>query len=284
MTTSTDPRNADQAANWNGPSGRRWVERQEEMDELLAPVSDALFAAISLSPGMRVLDIGCGSGDTSLKLGRLVAPGGHVLGLDISAPLLARARERTPPDIAADFVEGDATLHAFPPADADLLFSRFGVMFFAEPARAFANMRKGLKSAARLAFACWREPKLNPWLMLPLQSVRPLLPPTPPPDPLAPGPFAFADADRVKAILGEAGFADIGLAPVDLSLDTAHGAGLDAAVEHALEIGPASRALENQPQPVRAAAFEAMKTALRPFERSGSVPLGAAIWIVTGRA
>jgi SAM-dependent methyltransferase len=277
----TDTRNADQATSWNGLAGRRWVERQGFMDQLLAPVSAALFDTIELKPGTHVLDIGCGSGDTTLELARRVGPGGRVTGLDISAPLLARARQRAAADGPVSFVEADATLYAFAPGDADLLFSRFGVMFFADPVRAFTNMRKGLKPGARLCFACWRDPKLSPSLSLPIEVLRPLLPPQPVLDPEAPGPFAFADSQKVAHILDAAGFTGISARPVDLLFDAGVGGGLDAAVASALEIGPASRALADQPAEIRAVATAAIRTALEPFVKGDRVEMASAIWIVT---
>lgn len=277
----THERNADQVASWNGNSGRRWVERQVFMDAMFAPVNAALFAATDLAPGMTVFDIGCGSGDTTLAIAKAVSPGGHVLGLDISAPLLARARERAPAGTPVQFIEGDATVYGFRPGVGDLLFSRFGVMFFAQPVVAFANMRKGLKSGARVAFACWREGRLNPWITLPLVAARAVLPPSPPADPEAPGPFAFASEQRVRSILGEAGFSDIALKPIDMSFDTAGGGGVDAALTAALEIGPASRALDDQPAAIRDAAIAAIRVALGPHETNGRVMLDGAIWIVT---
>lgn len=273
--------NADQVASWNGTSGRHWVERQEFMDRLLAPVSREIFRAAALAPGMRVVDIGCGCGDTTLELVRQVTPGGSALGLDISAPMLARARERTPEGAAVDFVEADATVYGFAPQAADLLFSRFGVMFFAEPILAFANMRKSLKPGGRLAFACWRSPDDNPYFTLALDAANAILPPQPPLDLDAPGPFTFADADKVKRILTEAGFTAIALRPVDVMFDEGAGGGLDAAVESALQIGPAARALQNQPESVRAQAAAAIRTAMAAHETPEGVMVPGKIWIVT---
>ena len=278
----TDAGNAPQVANWNGVAGQRWVEHQKFMDRLLAPVSEALFAAIALKPGAHVIDIGCGSGDTTLDLARRVGPSGRVVGLDISAPLLRRARERAPRDAPVSFVEADATLYRFVPADADLLFSRFGVMFFADPVRAFANIRKGLKPGARLCFACWRDG--NQWASVPIEAVLPLLPPQPAADPDAPGPGAFAAEGKVARILGAAGFSDTEARAVDLVFDVGAGQGVDGAVTYMLEIGAVSRALAEQPDEVRKAAEAAIRRALAPFVKAGRVEMAAAIWIVTANA
>ena len=207
--------NADQIAYWNGVGGRRWTDRQERQDVILAPVSELLFARTAVEPGERVIDIGCGCGSTTIELARRVGPTGHVVGVDVSVPMLARARDRALPGMPIEFVEADATVYRFPRGLADLLCSRFGVMFFADPASSFANLRGALRSGGRLVFACWREPQANPWMALPLREVYKHVPDLPQSGPEDPGPFAFAQADRVRRILDQAGFSAIALVPVD---------------------------------------------------------------------
>lgn len=278
---ATDDRNAAQIAYWNGPAGERWVRRQEEQDVLLAPVAEVLLDRAAARGGEFVLDIGCGWGSTALALARRVAPGGRVLGVDVSELMLARARELAPPELPVGFARGDATAYAFEPGWADLLFSRFGVMFFADPVRSFTNMRTGLRSGARVAFACWREPRANPWLLLPLQEAYRHVPRLPEVAPEDPGAFSFADERRVRDILGRAGFAAVQLEPVGLTLDIALGAGLDAAVATAVGIGPTSRALEGQPAQLQTAATRSIRAALANHQVGSRVPLAGAIWIVT---
>ena len=281
MAPAMHERNADQSAYWNGPAGQRWTDRQETQDILLAPVLTVLFDRAGIAEGERVIDIGCGCGTTTIELARRVGPQGHVMGIDISAPMLARAREKTPADAHVDFVLADATVHRFEPAAADVLFSRFGVMFFADPALSFANMRTALRPSGRLAFACWREPRMNPWMMVALQAAYQHVPRLPSPGPDDPGPFSFASEERVRRLLSDAGFASIAMTPVDLSLDVAIGRGLDAAANGALEIGPVSRAFEGQPPEAKAAALNSIRAALAPFQKGDAVLLGASIWIVT---
>jgi ubiquinone/menaquinone biosynthesis C-methylase UbiE len=276
--------NADQIAYWNGPGGQHWTDRQQAQDTLLAPVSDILIDRASAKTGERIVDVGCGCGATSVALAQRVGATGHVLGIDISAPMLARARQLAPPVAPVEFVLADATVYPFEQASFDLLVSRFGVMFFAEPALSFTNLRGALRPSGRLTFACWREPRDNPWLMMPLQAVYQHAPKLPQLGPEDPGPFAFASEARVNRILSEAGFAGIKMERCDLSLDLAVGRGLEAAVEGALEIGPASRALAEQPPDVVAAATVSIREALTPFVRGQSVPLAASIWIVTATA
>jgi SAM-dependent methyltransferase len=276
--------NADQIAYWNGPGGQRWASRQQAQDILLAPVADVLIDRAKPRAGERVIDIGCGSGATTIAFAHEVGPSGHVLGVDVSGPMLERARQSAPKGAAIDFVLADATIYPFEPASFDLLASRFGVMFFADPAKSFANIRKALRPSGRLTFACWREPRENPWMMAPLQAVYKHVPKLPQQGPEDPGPFAFASETRVHRILGEAGFGGIAMEACPLSLDIAIGRGLEAAVQGALEIGPASRALEGQPAELREAATNSVRETLAPFVRGGTVPLAASIWIVTARA
>jgi SAM-dependent methyltransferase len=195
--------------------------------------------------------------------------------------MLARAGERLPAGIPIELQVADATTFPLPPGRFDLLFSRFGVMFFAEPARAFANLRRGLKPKGRLAFSCFRDSKLNPWMTLPLQAAYEHVPPLPKLGPEDPSPFAFASEERVHRILTEAGFSDIRMEPVDLAFDIAAGRGLETAVAATLEIGATARAVEGRPQAVRDAVAASVKKALAPYRKDLSVPLPAAIWIVT---
>ena len=276
--------NADQVAYWNGPAGQRWADRQAAQDVLLKPVADLVVARAKLKPGERVIDVGCGSGATSIAFAREVAPSGLVLGVDVSGPMLERARQAAPKDLPIDFVLADATVYPFEPASFDVLASRFGVMFFADPALSFANMRKALRPEGRLAFACWREPRENPFFMAPLQAAYKHVPKLPQLGPEDPGPFAFASEARVRRILGEAGFTGVEMEACPLSLDAAIGRGLDGAVQGALEIGPVSRALEGQPEELRKAAAASIREALTPFAKGDAVLLPASVWIVTARA
>ena len=191
--------NADQIAYWNGAGGQRWAARQPVQDILLQPIADLLIDRAGIRPGERVLDVGCGSGSTTFAFARAVGPSGHVMGIDISAPMLARAREVTPEGAPVEFVLADATIHSFAPENFDLLASRFGVMFFADPALSFANLRRAMRRSGRLAFACWREPRQNPLFMLPLQAVYQHVPKMPQVGPEDPGPFALASEARVHA-------------------------------------------------------------------------------------
>lgn len=277
-------RNADQIAYWNGPNGQRWTNRQAEQDVLLAPVTEVLIDSTAARAGERIIDVGCGCGATSIALASRVAPTGFVLGVDISGPMLSRARQLAPRGAAVDFVLADATVYPFDPEYFDLLVSRFGVMFFAEPVVSFSNLHRALRPSGRMAFVCWREPRENPWMMAPLQAIYRHVPKLPPQGPEDPGPFAFASEERVHRILGEAGFKKIEMEPVALSFDIAIGRGLEAAVQSAMQIGPGSRALDGHPPETRAAAAKSVKETLAAYVRGDSVPLPGSIWLVTARA
>lgn len=276
--------NADQIAYWNGPGGQRWADRQQAQDILLAPIAEALIDRAAPKSGERIIDVGCGSGATTIAFAQKVAPSGHVLGVDVSGPMLARARQTAPSELPVDFELADATVYPFEPKSFDLLVSRFGVMFFAAPALSFANLRRALRPSGRLAFACWREPRENPFFMTPLQAVYKHVPKLPQQGPEDPGPFSFASQARVNRILGEAGFTRIEMEPCNFALDVAIGRGLDVAVQSALEIGPAARALAEQPPEVVAAAAQSIREALATYARGETVPLPAATWIVTASA
>jgi SAM-dependent methyltransferase len=274
---------AQQIASWNGNVGDYWVARQERLDEVLEPVGAAATALAVPLRGERVPDVGCGCGATAVILAKAVGSEGHVTGLDISAPMLARARERSIGIPQIDWVLADAATHEFTPRSFDLLFSRFGVMFFGDPVAAFTNLRRGLRPGGRLTFACWRSLVENPWMHLPFRATLNHVPPPPRPEQEEPGPFSFADQDRVTRILTVAGFAAPEFTRLEVTIDLANGAGLEAAVQQATEFGAARRVLENQPDAVRAAAREAIRIALAPHVHDGTVSLPGAAWLVSSR-
>ncbi len=272
---------------WNGDVGRTWVDMQARMDVSLGPVAAALLEAAAAAPGERVLDIGCGAGDTSLALATAVLPDGHVLGVDVSAPLLDRARERAEGTTAA-FVEADAASFVTT-LRFDLIVSRFGVMFFDDPGAAFAHIHGLAEPGGRLVFACWRTPAENRWATLPIRALDGLLPAPAPGDPHAPGPFAFADAARVTGILTAAGWRDVTATPFDFAMRMGDGPDAAAmATDFALRIGPAARAIADGA--AADAAFdltEVAATLTRAFaaeQRGDAVQLSAAVWLVTARA
>jgi SAM-dependent methyltransferase len=276
-----------QVADWKGQSGERWVAYQARLDAMMAVFGQAAIEAAAPATGERVLDIGCGAGASSLALAARVGAGGHVLGVDISEPLIDRARALAPQDTPALFQVADASSTELPEGAFDILFSRFGVMFFDDPTAAFTHMRCALKPGARVAFVCWRGMAENDWVRLPMGAIKGIVPPMTPPNPEAPGPFSFGDQRRVARILTVAGFTDVAIVPFDASIPFGKGetrdAALDEAVKMTLEVGPLSRALADQPDDIRARASAAVRAAFagRPGERS--VMINGAAWIVTAR-
>ncbi len=274
--------NSEQVIDWNGEQGRGWVDHQAVLDRMIEPFGNAALQRAAARPGERVLDVGCGCGSTSLALAEAVGAHGRVLGVDISRPMLAVARRLSTahPGLPLRFAEADAS-SALLPTDHDLLFSRFGLMFFDTPAEALSHLRGTLRPGGRCAFVCWRAPRDNPWAMAPLMAVRQALGVTPPPaDPLAPGPFAFADDKRLRALLTQAGFADIAFERVDAPVHI--GASAAEAATHSLQLGPASRLARTaapDQQPMIAAAIEQALQAHTAAD--GSVSLGGSTWVVT---
>jgi ubiquinone/menaquinone biosynthesis C-methylase UbiE len=272
---------ADQVEFWNGVGGARWVSNQKRTEGMISAVADLAIERAAIKAGETVIDIGCGCGGTTVEIAKLVGPAGHVTGADVSAPILAVAAERLAGFSNAETVLADAAAYDFPPGAADLLFSRFGVMFFGDPPVAFANMKKALKPSGRVVFACWRPPNENPWMVAPLEATYKHVPPLPQLGPDDPGPFSFGKQERVTRILTEAGFNTPTFESVDLTFDLAGGRGLDAAVACALELGPSARALDGQPPEVRDAVAVSMKEFLAQFGEGDSVKMQAGIWIIS---
>ncbi len=278
---TADTLHADQVTFWTGDGGAIWMKAEARIETAIATLGDRALAAAAPRPGESVLDVGCGTGPTTRLLARAVAPSGTVLGLDLSVPMIAEAARRAAAESLTNvrFVAGDASAHAFEPASMDLLFSRFGVMFFGDPPTAFTNLRRALKPGGRLTFLCWRTFKENGWAFVPFMAGVPLLPPLPRPAPDEPGPFAFGDPARVTGILTAAGFAGITIEPIDELQALATG-GLDEAVTQATEMGPLARLLRDTPDDLRAKVADAVRAALAPHATKDGVRLPAACWLV----
>ena len=277
--------NEDQVAYWNGDAGTKWAAHQDILDLTLEPLGLAAVAAAAPSTGEKILDIGCGCGATTLELGRLVGPGGAVLGADISTPMVALAQQRAASAGNISVLVADAAAHGFAPGHYDLAFSRFGVMFFEDPTLAFRNIRKALKPSGRLSFVCWRGVKENIWVTSGLEVALRHVPRPEPTDPLAPGPFAFADPARVEEILGAAGFTQIKATPFDADLMLGGKGGPDSAAEFTLEIGPVGRLLAEASAATKQQVREELVARYREMTNAqGHVLAKAAVWIVTAQA
>ncbi len=285
MNITPNGPNAEQIKYWN-ETGEKWVRLHAAIDMQIRPLGLRAMDRAALHAGDRVLDVGCGCGATTVELARRVAPGGTVTGIDISAVMLDEARRRardfTP---AVRFELADAQTHVFAPASVDVIFSRFGVMFFIDPTAAFANLHRALSPDGRLAFVCWRSLPENPWLFVPLGAALQHLPPPPVPAADAPGPFAFADPNRVRGILDGAGYRDVQIDPVDEELTIGGGAAIDETVAFMLQMGPTAVLLRNANDPsLEARVADAIRDALGPYVTPAGIRMQSASWIVTARA
>jgi SAM-dependent methyltransferase len=278
--------NADQARYWGSAGGRAWVDLQAALDSAFAPVNALLLARAAPAAGERVLDIGCGAGVTTLAVAERVGAEGHVVAVDISPLMLARAVERTPPFLASrvDFIEADAQVHPFPPGHFDLLVSHFGTMFFADPVAAFGNLRRTLKPGARMHLAAWGPLEGNPWFRISREAAVARLGAPPPVPPTAPGPLAFSDVGYVLDILRESGFAAPAAETVSLNLEPP-GAVSDVA-RLATSIGPASRimiAMDGGPEDADAIR-QAIAAGFAPYWNGKAVRIPAGINLFSATA
>ncbi len=265
---------------WDEHSDRAFAQMQAPLDRQLAPLGHRAEAALAPKPGQRIADIGCGTGQTTLELAAAVGVTGKVLGLDISPACLAVAKTRAAQTPQIEFILGDAQEFAFPPKSFDAVFSRFGVMFFADPTIAFRNIRTALKPGGRLTFVCWRDPKEVDLLALPFNTVKHLLPEQPPPVPDAPGPFGLANAERTRTILRDAGYTDIAITPYDEKTGSGD---VEASLEVALRVGVLGRIVRENPD-YKDIVTEPVRAALQAHDTSDGVKLSAAVWIVTAKA
>lgn len=271
--------NAAQIDYWNRTAGQTWVQHQDQLDHQIEPLGLEGIKVLNPSVGEQILDVGCGCGQTSLTLGDHVGPSGAVTGVDISAPMLDVARARPVLEGAASpaFVQCDAQTAELGQGVYDAIFSRFGVMFFSDPVAAFKNLREALKPHGRLTFVCWRPFQDNLWMRLPMEAARPFLPASTPSDPNAPGPFAFADADRVRSILEQAGFTRISIQPFDMAIG---GSPLDQTVALTFRVGPLASILREQPD-LKPVVEEAVRAAVSAYQTPEGILMPAAVWIVS---
>lgn len=268
-----------QVANWDGPMGTVWAANEARTDKALTPVSNVLFRAADIEPGEFVLDVGCGGGATTEQIAMDVGSTGRVVGLDVSTTLIALAEKRLDGTGQAEFLHADAATVAFPKPMFDVLFSRFGVMFFGDPVAAFANLHRAMKPEGRLVFACWRSAQDNGWINLPLRAAMTVLPPFDRAGPDEPGPFAFGNDARVAGILTAAGFTAPKFKQLDFTMNFP-GTGLDAA-RAVCSAGPLARIMGEHPEDLKAKVLAAVAEILSPYVVGDRVELPASVWIVT---
>lgn len=275
----------DQTALWNGPAGHAWVDAQDVLDQALKPMEDLLVEAVFASgdvPKSRVLDVGCGTGSTTLAIARRLGLNGRCVGIDISEPMIIAARSRTERDGAAgtSFIHADAQTYPFEPSSFDGIISRFGVMFFDDSVQAFANLRRAASREAELRFIAWRSPEENAFMTTVERAAGPLLPNLPVRRANAPGQFAFADRDRIYTILAQTGWNEIDIRSIDPACTFPE----KDLVRYLTRLGPVGRVLDQVDERLRTQVVEKARAALDPYVHGAEVRFTAACWMVYARA
>jgi len=269
--------NAEQSKYWNEVAGPKWVALDASINSQIEPLGMEAVERLAVKPGERLLDVGCGCGHTTHELGQRVGAGGEVLGLELSEPMLERARAGAGKNV--EFRAADVQTEDLGEGRHDGIFSRFGVMFFADPAAAFANLRRSLAPSGRMVFICWQEIGKNPWMAVPGAAVAPLVEMPPRPSPHAPGPFAFADAERVKGILEGAGFSRVHYEGLERSLKIGQGMSRKELVDFSLQMGPAGAAMREAEESLRDELRAAVDQALEPYLVGDLLEMESATWI-----
>lgn len=269
---------------WNEVAGPRWVARAGAQEARNIEVAQILLGAAAPQPGERVLDIGCGTGATAIPFAAAVAPAGNVTGVDISEPMLGQARKNIDaaglPNVS--LVLADAQVHRFPADSFDLLISRFGVMFFADPVAAFTNLHAGLRQNGRLCMAVWSTIDDNTHWRVPFEIAVKHLGLPAPVSPTEPGPTAFRDPDYLRGILKKAGFTSIDIRPSRFNVI---GRSVAEEAENAAQSGPASRLMEEKQadEPVRRAIVAETAAAYAAFETPDGLRLPGTVLLARAR-
>ncbi|MFE7071752.1 class I SAM-dependent methyltransferase [Streptomyces sp. NPDC057620] len=285
----------EQAARWNGTAGHAWVESRAVLDELFRPFEDLLVEAAVTERASRVLDVGCGTGSTTLAVARRLGTWGRCVGVDLSEPMITVARTRAGQeggqsaqdgqeggneDTRASFVLADAQDHPFEPGTFDLVVSRFGVMFFNDSVEAFTNLRRAVRDDGGLRFITWRGPADNPFMTTAERAAAPFMPNLPARRPDGPGQFAFADPDRVRRVLEESGWTGVDIRPLDVDCTLPE----SALVPYFTRLGPLGLVLREADERTRAGLVETVRAAFDPYVRGAEVRFTAACWTVGARA
>lgn len=284
MTSAPSGPNSEQIKAWNNVSGPNWVAQQDSFDQRLGALGLATMDRANVSRGEQVIDTGCGTGQATQELARRVGDRGSVLGIDISAPMLDRARARAAEAGVNNvtFEEADAQTFDFGPPLFDLIFSRFGVMFFDDPPDAFANLRSALRPGGRLAFVCWRDPQENLWASLAIEAVAKHIQ-IQRPKPGVPGPFGFAESDHVAKVLGKAGFSNVRFEKISGKFTLGEGGSLDDTVADVLKLGMVANALREANVEDTNEIAASIREAFAPNVSTDGVRMDSAAWIVTAR-
>lgn len=277
----TQPANDEQAKHWNTTAGCAWVDAQDVLDPMMRGLEDLLVDRVAAGSGRRVLDVGCGTGGTTLAVARRLGAEGHCVGADVSEPMIAAARARAERDgTPASFILADVQTHPFERASVDTIISRFGVMFFNDPVQAFANLRRAATDDGALHVIAWRSAAENPFMTTGLREAAPLLPDLPAPPAEGPGQFAFGDPQRVAAILDGGGWADVDLQPIDVQCTLPE----RELIGFFTQLGPVGLALQGKDERTRTQVIEAVRPAFDPYVHGTEVRFTAACWMVSAQA
>lgn len=280
MTTKPQTDDA-QAALWNGSAGRAWVEAQTMLDRLFQPFQELLLETVPFGAAGQALDIGCGTGAITLAVSQRLGEQGRCVGVDISEPMIAAARARAERlHASARYVLADAQTHAFAPQSFDLILSRFGVMFFSDPVAAFANLRRAAKPGAELRLIAWRAAAENPFMTTAERAAAPLLPNLPIRQPGAPGQFAFADRQKVQAILQDSGWSEIDIRPIDVPCALPE----PDLIPYLSRLGPVGMSLQTADDTTREQVIDTVRAAFGPFVLGAEVRFSAACWMIGARS
>ena len=275
--------NKNQRDFWSGKGGDIWVERQNAMDTMLSPLGEAALNKLNLNEGENVLDIGCGCGHTTLNIAKRISPDGQVTGLDISEPMLKRAKES-----ANEMSISNASFNCVDVQTDDMgeevysaAFSRFGVMFFEDPVAAFCNINKSLITGASLSFVCWQSPALNPWQSLFIEAVKKYVD-LPSPPPRSPSPFAFMESEYVSSILEESNFQNIMIEGHEAEVNMFSGRSLSDSVKDYISINPVvSVMLKDSTEQEKTEIINSAIEAFSPYYSAKGLMFPSATWLVT---
>jgi SAM-dependent methyltransferase len=271
----------EQAAIWNGDAGNAWVEAQALLDHMFKPIEAMLIDAVSAERHQQVLDIGCGTGSTTIAASRRLGTKGHCVGVDISEQMIAMARKRAEREsLTTTFICADAQSHVFDPASFDLIISRFGVMFFNDAVAAFKNLRHAARKNAECRFIAWRSAEENPFMTTAERAARTLLPHMPARQPDGPGQFAFARRERVSSILDESGWGAIHIEPVDVTCTFPE----SELIHYLTRMGPLGRVLNTMDESTRKNIVGTVRAAFDPYVHGDDVSYTAACWNVSAQA
>jgi SAM-dependent methyltransferase len=275
------PKLSEQTALWSGAGGQGWVAAQQLVDQLFQPLEDLLVDTVSPETTRRVLDVGCGTGGTTVAVARRLDANGSCTGIDISEPMIAAAQARAQRQGASVvFIVADAQTYPLEPASFDAIISRFGVMFFNDSVEAFRNLRRAARAGASLRLIVWRSADENPIMTTAERAAAPLLPDLPARRPNEPGQFAFADRDRVRQILQDSGWSAIDIQPIDVPCALPE----NALVRYLTSLGPVGRRLQQADDQLRARVVAAVRPAFDPYVHDAQVRFSAACWMVAARA